>query len=120
MFEGIKHIVIFCKNTQKSKEWYHKLGFTYQRGYEGMHWFAINNMELMLHPVEDANPGYTTVHLKVKDVAELFNYVITQGLEPLDHQQSGTKISKPVKRQWGDIEFELIDPDGHKWAFTQG
>lgn len=119
MFEGINHIVIFCKDTSVSKHWYERLGFDYLNGYEGMHWFMFNGQKLMIHPVEEANPGLTTIHIGVKDVNNVFDHCFSQGLEPIDHQQPGEKINSPVRRPWGAIEFELIDPDGHKWAFTQ-
>lgn len=119
MLEGIHHIVLFCKNTESSKEWYEKVGFTYMNGYEDMHWFKIGSTQIMLHPAETTNPGYTAIHVGVHDVQEMFQHVVNQGLEPIDHQQHGEKISAPVERPWGDVEFELVDPEGHQWAFTQ-
>lgn len=119
MFEGINHLVLFCQNTDTSKVWYEKLGFDYIHGYDGMYWFAFNGIKIMLHPTEDSNPGFTTIHVSVKDVYKVIEHVNKIGLEPFDHQQPGIKLTEPVKRPWGAIEFELIDPDGHKWAFTQ-
>lgn len=46
-------------------------------------------------------------------------HVRDAGFEPIDHQQPGTILQGPVTRPWGDLEFELKDPDGHRWAFTQ-
>lgn len=119
VFEGINHIVLFCKDTNASKDWYEKLGFEYIQGYEGMFWFAFNGMKVMLHPIEISNPGYTTIHVGVNDVHKVFDHVTKIELNPFDHQQPGVILTEPVKRPWGAIEFELVDPDGHKWAFTQ-
>lgn len=119
MINGIHHIVVFCENTEQSKEWYEKAGFTYKEGYEGMHWFMFGSIELMLHPTEKANPGHTEIYLAVSDIHEAFTQVVNQGLEPTDHQQGGVKISEPVTRPWGSVEFELQDPDGHRFAFAE-
>jgi catechol 2,3-dioxygenase-like lactoylglutathione lyase family enzyme len=119
LFQGFHHIVLFCKDTNLSKNWYEKVGFEYVRGYEGMHWFQLGGIEIMLHPIEVSNPGMTNLHVAVHDVFQVFQHVIEQGLEPLDHQQPGGKITGPVRRPWGDVEFELVDPDGHLWAFTE-
>ncbi|WP_163099201.1 VOC family protein [Peribacillus alkalitolerans] len=119
MFQGIHHIVLFCKDTNLSKNWYEKVGFEFVRGYEGMFWFQLGGIEIMLHPSDVSNPGLTNLHVAVHNVSQVFQHVIDQGLEPVDHQQPGEKITGPVTRPWGDIEFELADPDGHLWAFTE-
>lgn len=119
MIKGLHHIVIFCKDTTISKEWYEKAGFTYKEGYEGMHWFMFGATELMLHPIGEANPGHTEIHLAVESAQDAFDHIVSQGMEPTDHQQGGAKIDGPVTRPWGAVEFELTDPDGHRWAFTE-
>ncbi|MFD1739561.1 VOC family protein [Bacillus salitolerans] len=119
MLESIHHIVLFCKETELSKEWYEKVGFTYVNGFDGMHWFKLGGTYIMLHPSDTTNPGMTAIHAGVHNVEEMFQHVVSQGLEPLDHQQDSKRIDAPVERPWGDVEFELVDPDGHQWAFTQ-
>lgn len=119
MFEGIHHIVLFCKDTEQSKIWYEQAGFTYKQGYEGMYWFTFGGVEIMLHPIDQADPGRTEIHIAVAHAQDVFTYLSERGFELTDHQQSGKKIEGPVTRPWGDVEFELTDPDGHRWAFTE-
>ncbi|WP_339149558.1 MULTISPECIES: VOC family protein [unclassified Sutcliffiella] len=118
MIKGLDHIVLFCKDTESSKEWYKSAGFQYSHGYEGMHWFHIGSGLVMLHPADVTNPGITEVHAAVQDVKELFGYVQENGLTPIDHQNGNEVLTEPVTRPWGDIQFELEDLDGHRWAFT--
>ncbi|WP_078381508.1 VOC family protein [Sutcliffiella halmapala] len=119
MIKGLDQIVLFCIDTEKSKEWYEKAGFTYSHGYEGMHWFHFGSGLIMLHPAESVNPADTEVHAAVEDVVQHFNFVKANGLTPIDHQSGGSPITEPLTRPWGDVEFELDDVDGHRWAFTQ-
>lgn len=120
MITGFHHIVLFCVDTERSKVWYERAGFPYKRGYGGMHWFGLGEGEVMLHPggVEAAE-GRPTIHVAVSDLDDLFERVKGAGLNPVDHQQPGAHIDEPVTRDWGDREFELQDPDGQWWAFTQ-
>jgi catechol 2,3-dioxygenase-like lactoylglutathione lyase family enzyme len=121
VIQGFHHLVLFCRDTEASKRWYESVGFEYLRGYHGMHWFRLGDGEVMLHPAENGSGGRGTValHAAVTDVDALYRHVVECGLEPLDHQSDGTPLAGPVTRPWGDREFELCDPDGHNWAFTQ-
>ncbi len=119
MIKGLDHIVLFCKDTESAKEWYTKAGFLYSHGYEGMHWFHLGSGLIMLHPADEPNPGITEVHAAVHNVNELFRLVQENGLTPIDHQNDNIPLLEPVTRPWGDIQFELEDVDGHRWAFTQ-
>lgn len=117
---GLHHIVLFCADTERSRQFYETLGLAYLRGYQGMHWFAIGNAELMLHPAEGgAKAGLPVIHIATNDVAALFARLQAAGLQPCDHQQPGVALTGPVVRPWGDLEFELVDPDGQWLAFTQ-
>jgi len=117
---GLRSLVLFCRDTDVSRRWYEQVGFEYLRGYEGMHWFRLGSAEIMLHPSTEAARGAVPeVHAAVADVEELFRAVAERGLTPRDHQQPGLRLQAPVTRPWGDREFELEDPDGHRWAFTQ-
>ena len=114
------HLVLYCTDPDASKVWYEALGFEYLRGYHGMHWFRLGEGEIMLHPSEQGPGAFAPViHARVSDVEGLFHDVLEQGLKPFDHQQPGVELRQPVERPWGDIEFELKDPDNHVWAFTQ-
>lgn len=120
MISRFHHLVLFCADTERSRRFYESLGFHYLRGYEGMHWFAVGDAELMLHPSEPGEKrGLPAVHLATPDVSALFARALAAGLEPLDHQNPGASLTEPVTRPWGDTEFELLDPDGHVLAFTQ-
>lgn len=119
--KGILRIVLFCRDTEVSKEWSERAGFEYLRGYDGMHWFAAGETEVMLHPAreEKSDGPDLSIHVQVESASEMFRTVNDRGLKPFDHQQPGVDINGPVTRPWGDVEFELTDPDGHRWAFTE-
>ena len=119
MIAGFHHIVLFCKNTETSKEWFERVGFVHKRGYQGMHWFALGGGEVMLHPGgAGALANAPSVHVAVTDLDELFAQVKAAGLQPFDHQNPNSALTEPIVRPWGNREFELKDPDGHLWAFT--
>ncbi len=117
---GIHHIVLFCSDTEASKAWYENVGFEYLRGYGGMYWLSAGPTEIMLHP-GGGNPGAFSPHLHAgtADVDRLFAHVVDLGFTPIDHQQEQSRITEPVTRPWGDREFELEDPDGYRWIFTE-
>lgn len=119
MIGALHHIVLFCKAMEASRRWYEAVGFEYLRGYEGMHWFAFGSAEIMLHPTEESHAGRISLHAGTADVKALFERAQSAGLTPFDHEQPGMVLSVPVRRPWGDVEFELVDPDGYRWAFTQ-
>jgi uncharacterized glyoxalase superfamily protein PhnB len=120
MIIGLRYLVLMCKDTNKSKQWYDKVGFEYLHGHEGMYFYKLGQSQLMLHPSEEEiSPDSVSLHVNVSDVNELFQQVVDAGFEPVDHQQPGVTIKEPVNRPWGDVEFELRDPDGYRWAFTQ-
>jgi catechol 2,3-dioxygenase-like lactoylglutathione lyase family enzyme len=121
MLTGFHHVVLFCRDPERSREWYARAGFEYNRGYHGMHWFNAGPFEIMLHPAERGSGEHTPhLHIATSDVDRLFARTVAAGLEPLDHQQPGARLVGPVTRPWGEREFELVDPDGHRLIFTQG
>jgi len=118
---SVHSVVLFCPDTEAARRWYEKVGFEYLRGYDGMHWFRLGNAEIMLHPDKSGPGGHApTLHAAVSDVDALFRHAVTQDLRPYDHQRPGVTLDGPVTQPWGDREFELDDPAGHCWAFTQG
>jgi len=112
--------VLFFRDTAAARAWYEAMGFKPLRDYEGMHWLALGEGELMLHPSEkpSGNSGLC-LHAGVQDVDAVFRRAVGAGYEPFDHQQPGEKLTGPVTRAWGSREFEILDPEGHRWAFTQ-
>lgn len=118
--QGLHHLVLFFRDAEAARDWYQRVGFEYRRGYEGMHWFALGNAEVMLHPADRGSGGTAlAIHAAVSDVDGLFRRVVQAGLAPFDHQNPAVDLREPVVRPWGDREFELEDPEGHRWAFTQ-
>jgi catechol 2,3-dioxygenase-like lactoylglutathione lyase family enzyme len=116
---GLLRLVLFTTDPEVSRAWYEKAGFEYLRGYDGMYWFKVGSTEIMLHPATHVVPSDTSFHVAVEDVDVLFQSFVELGFRPVDHQQPGMNINEPVTRPWGEREFELNDPDGHHWAFTQ-
>ena len=120
MIVGFRTAVLFCQDSEGARHWYEQAGFKYVRGYEGMQWFALGSAELMLHPSLEGPAGSVPeLHAGVDDVHAMFRHAQGQGLSPHDQQQPGVVIDGPVTRSWGAVEYELEDPDGHRWAFTQ-
>jgi catechol 2,3-dioxygenase-like lactoylglutathione lyase family enzyme len=120
MIVGLHHVVLFCSNPEVSRGWYERAGFRYLHGHGGMHWLALGGAQVMLHPLGDAGAstgGHPNVAVENADAA--FAQVVSQGLVPVDHQRPGVGIDGPVMRDWGDREFELRDPDGQWWVYTE-
>ena len=120
MIGGFHSLVLFCTDTDASKACYEAAGFTFLRGYEGMNWFSLGDGEVMLHPSDAGPAGHVPeAHAVVDELDRLFEHVRSQGLVPQDHQGDGTALIAPVVRPWGARVFELVDPDGHRWAFIE-
>jgi catechol 2,3-dioxygenase-like lactoylglutathione lyase family enzyme len=120
MITGLQHAVLFCRDTDASRARYERAGFTYRRGYEGMHWLEMGDAEVMLRPGGEGEVrGRPVLHAAVSDAAAALARARANGLRPLDHQDPGRELTEPVRRPWGDVEFELQDPDGQWWAFTE-
>lgn len=45
MIAGFHHIVLFCADTDDSRDWFERVGFVYKRGFGGMQWFALGDGE---------------------------------------------------------------------------
>ena len=120
MISGFHHVVLFCTDAERSREWYARAGFEYNRGYGGMHWFNAGPYEVMLHPAESGPVGNSPhIHVATSNVDGMFARAVAEGLCPVDHQQPDVELDGPVARPWGDREFELEDPDGNRIIITQ-
>ena len=121
---GLHHAVLFFRDVPRARAWDEKVGFRHVRGHAGMEWFSLGEgsdaVEVMLHPTNEPQAGDTVLHARVEDVDALFRHVASQGLVPYDHQRPEAMLAEPVVRPWGAREFELDDPEGHRWAFTRG
>lgn len=95
MITGLHHIVLFCKDTDRSRAWYEKVGFVYKHGFDGMHWFRLGEAEIMLHPASETRRGTgPALHAAVADLDRLFQHVRANGLTPVDHQQGGRAFTE--------------------------
>jgi len=119
MVLGLHHLVLFYRDTEVARDWLWRAGFSYLRGHERMHWFQLGEAEIMVHPADRSSGGGPVIHVTVANAKVHFDNVRAQGLEPQDHQRPGVLLDGPVTRPWGAVEFELQDPEGHWWAFTQ-
>ena len=127
MIDHFAALVLFCADTEVSRTWYESMGFTYARGHDGMHWLTIGrDTEVMLHPADSNDSGEAVTsgrsgsyYVAVRDAQAAFDHAKSVGVEPLDHQQPGVTLAGPVTRPWGAVEFEVDDPDGHRWVFNQ-
>ncbi len=117
---GLHHLVLYCRDAEAARWWYEKVGFEHLRTDNDEHWFRLGTAEILLHPARrSSGPGGPAVHVAVSDVDALFRLVLDRGLVPVDHEEGDRPMEAPVTRPWGDREFELQDPEGHRWIFTQ-
>ncbi|WP_088043477.1 VOC family protein [Bacillus sp. EAC] len=117
---GILDIVLFCADTNLSKEWYEKVGFEFLRGHDHMYWYKVGHGELMLHPSDEKNSNADAVfQFVVDDISSLFKKIIDKELTPLDFSDGIQVLEEPTLRPWGYKEFCLRDPDGYIWAFVE-
>lgn len=87
-----------------------------------MHWFELGSAGVMLHPGRTAAGPRSPVvaYVAVEDLQALFAHVVQRGLRPYDNSAPDQPLLGPVTREWGDVEFELSDPDGIRWGFIAG
>lgn len=118
MLLGLDHVVLFCPDTGAARAWYEAVGFTYEYGYEGMHFLRLGGLRVMLHPAEVGPKGSVPeLYATTRDLDALFHRVREKGLAPVHHQVEGP-LSAPHTTPWGSREFELYDPAGHRWGFV--
>jgi uncharacterized glyoxalase superfamily protein PhnB len=111
-------IVLYCADTEASRAWYERAGFTYRHGHEDMHWLGAGDVQLMLHPCEGGPEGMSPMfYCTVGDVDAAFAQAVERGFEPTSHQRQGEILAAPITTPWGTREFELVDPDGQVWGF---
>jgi catechol 2,3-dioxygenase-like lactoylglutathione lyase family enzyme len=119
--QGLMRVVVFCSDLEKSRQFYSDAGFEFISLHDNMCTFDAGGTEVLLHPAGTGRvrvPCDLSLHVRVQDVDNLLERVREQGLVPFDHDQPGVELTTPVRRPWGDREFELADPDGYRWAFT--
>lgn len=119
MLTHLHNIVLYCTDSAASRAWYERVGFTYLRGFHGMHWVGLGDLEIMLHPSDQGPAGAVPqLYGAVPDIDAFMAHVLRQGLVPVHHQARGP-LTAPVTTPWGSRELELVDPDGHRWGFVQ-
>ena len=119
MLTHLNNVVLYCTDTEASRTWYEQVGFTYLRGFHGMHWVGLGDLEIMLHPSAEGPAGAVPqLYGAVDDLDAFFQHLVSRGLTPVHHQVEGP-LRAPVTTPWGSREVELHDPDGHRWGFVQ-
>lgn len=119
MITHLHNIVLYCKDPTASRAWYERVGFTGLRGFLGMHWVGLGDLEIMLHPSEQGPAGACPqLYAAVDDIDAFLKHLLDQGLQPVHHQAPGPLMA-PVTTPWGSREVELFAPDGHRWGFLQ-
>jgi catechol 2,3-dioxygenase-like lactoylglutathione lyase family enzyme len=120
---SISGINCYVQDLARTAEFYETLGF--RRGKEEpdrltfyVNWFFVTftseeqeeDAELQGEP-RLANKGAgLLLHLKVDDIEDFYNGVVSKGMKP---------VSEPQKRRGGGREFMLRDPDGYKLVFFE-
>ncbi len=119
----LHRVVLYYTDTEEAFEWFVGLGFPFLRCQEDTYWFELGEAALMLRPkvgrteVDDL----MTIHVAVPDVLAVFRLARRLGFQPFDHlsDRFDEALREPVRRPWGEVEFNLLDPGGYLWAFTQ-
>lgn len=119
LIQELHQIIVFCHDQNLSRDWYERAGFAFLRFEDGSYRFELGRGEIVLEPGTRQAREAPTIRVVVRDVLEHFHTVQTRGLEPFHHDEPDP-LEAPSIRPWGDVEFELRDPDGYIWAFVQG
>ena len=119
LIQELHQIIVFCRDQTASRDWYERAGFAFLRFEDGAYRFELGRGEIVLEPGTRQAREAQTIRVVVRDVLEHFHTVQIRGLIPFHHDEPDP-LEAPSIRPWGDVEFELRDPDGYIWAFVQG
>jgi catechol 2,3-dioxygenase-like lactoylglutathione lyase family enzyme len=118
LIQELHQIIVFCRDQNASRAWYELAGFEFMRFEDGSYRFELGRGEIVLEPGTRQAREAQTIRVMVRDVLEHFHTVRSRRLEPFHHDEPDP-LEAPSIRPWGDVEFELRDPDGYIWAFVQ-
>jgi len=103
---GLAYLSLFVKDLPASKRFYvDLLGL---KLLEDEAWGAAlqaGSVQIMLHPRENADEQHVELVFDVLDLDEAMSEARASGLEILE---------EPEKREWGDRDGAVADPDGNR------
>ena len=110
---SISGITCYVSDLTKTAKFYESLGFRFGKQEEDrltcyINWFWIVFIQERKNRIS-VDEGMA-VYLKVDDVNEYYNNVVSQGMKP--------EIN-PIKKSNGMVEFLLKDPDGYNLVFFE-
>jgi catechol 2,3-dioxygenase-like lactoylglutathione lyase family enzyme len=114
---GIAHVALRVNNLQKSREFYHTLGFEQafeftDAGKTSVAYIKVNDRQFieLIPRTADSDPG-GILHtcFEVADIESLHKTYLERGLQPTDVQ----------KGRAGNILFSIHGPDGQVLEYTQ-
>lgn len=121
--EKVSGIVCYVKDTQKTADFYERLGFEFDKREPGHVSVYLGSFWLDFHPQDKedkpefqkeanlSNKGAGLfLYISVDNVDQFYAGLTTKGLRP---------SSEPRDWPWGNREFVIRDPDGYKLVFFQ-
>jgi catechol 2,3-dioxygenase-like lactoylglutathione lyase family enzyme len=121
MLDTVAGTVCYVKDTEKTADFYKKLGFTIDKIEPDHVSISLGNFWMDFHPQDkEDKPEFQKeavlepkgaglfLYFKVSDVDGYYADLLNKGLEP---------SSEPHDWPWGNREFVIRDPDGYKLVF---
>jgi len=112
--------VFLVGNIEPTMEWYKQLGFNSEYYPPGFAILSRDGIQIFLQQ----QPGYVAPDDPGRHERHAWNlYIITDNVKALYEEYSaspGVKISRQLCRQdYGMIEFDVMDLNGHRLVFAQ-
>lgn len=112
--------VFLVGNIEPTMEWYKQLGFESEYYPPGFAILRRDDIEIFLQQ----QPGYAAPEDPGRSEREAWNvYIVTDDVKTLYAEYSalpGVTISRPLCPQdYGMLEFDVIDLNGHRLVFAQ-
>jgi hypothetical protein len=112
--------VFLVGNIEPTMEWYKKLGFESEYYPPGFAILRRDKIEIFLQQ----HPGYIAPEDPGRDERQAWNvYILTDDVKALHEEYSSlpsVHISRPLSTQeYGMMEFDVIDMNGHRLVFAQ-
>lgn len=109
--KSLSGLVFYVNDLDISEKFYSKLGFRFEKKEDErrlayLNWFWI---EFRLNSLkQDSQSKRPSVFLKVDDVEEIYDYLISEKIKP---------DAKPSNLEYGRRGFSLTDPDNYQLVF---